>query len=68
MARISFGGCAPNIAYGLSMLGIESIPLSSAGRNFRDRYRDHLVEAGVNVDYIAIDEDSENSASCLMIQ
>ena len=65
--QTSFGGCAPNIAYGLAMLNVNAVPLSSAGRNFRDRYEAHLVESGVNVDYIAIDEDAENSASCLMI-
>lgn len=65
--QTSFGGCAPNIAYGLAMLKVAAIPLSSAGRNFRDRYADHLLSSGVNIDYIAIDDDAENSASCLMI-
>jgi adenosine kinase len=65
--RSSFGGCAPNIAYGLNLLGINAIPLSSAGRNFLDRYQAHLESLGVNTHYIAVDEDTEHSATCLML-
>lgn len=65
--KTSFGGCAPNIAYGLHLLGINAIPLSSAGRNFRDRYLAHLNDIGINTDFITIDDDVENCASCLMI-
>lgn len=65
--KTSFGGCAPNIAYGLHQLGISAIPLSSAGRNFRDRYLAHLNDIGINTDFITIDDDVENCASCLMI-
>ncbi|MBT4162236.1 MAG: carbohydrate kinase family protein [Gammaproteobacteria bacterium] len=65
--QTSFGGCAPNIAWGLTQLGITAIPLSSAGRNFRDRYLDHLVAHGIDTSYIAINDDSDNCASCMMI-
>lgn len=65
--KTSFGGCAPNIAYGLHQLGINALPLSSAGRNFRDRYLAHLNDIGLNTDFITIDDDVENCASCLMI-
>ena len=65
--KTSFGGCAPNIAYGLHQLGISAIPLSSAGRDFRDHYLPHLQRLGINVDYIAIDDDEEHSASCMML-
>ncbi|MDA0978168.1 MAG: carbohydrate kinase family protein [Proteobacteria bacterium] len=65
--QTSFGGCAPNIAYGLTRLGVPVIPLSSAGRNFRDRYQAHLESAGISTDYIAIDESVENCASCMMV-
>lgn len=65
--KTSFGGCAPNIAYGLHQLGVNVIPLSSAGRNFRDRYQPYLAELGINVDYIEVDEDQEQSASCMML-
>ena len=53
--RTSFGGCAPNIAHGLTQLGINAIPLSSAGRNFVDQYRGHLIDLGINIDFIAVD-------------
>jgi adenosine kinase len=48
--RTSFGGCAPNIAHGLTQLGIDAIPLSSAGRNFVDQYKAHLINLGINID------------------
>ena len=65
--RTSFGGCAPNIAHGLTQLGINAIPLSSAGRNFVDQYRGHLIDLGINIDFIAVDEDVASCASCMMI-
>ena len=65
--KSSFGGCAPNIAYGLHQLGVNVIPLSSAGRNFRDRYLPHMKQLGINVDHITIDDSIEHSASCMMI-
>ncbi len=65
--RSSFGGCAPNIAYGLKQLGIEGIPLSSAGRNFRDHYQAHLEAHDIDTRFICIDEDVAYCASCLMI-
>jgi len=65
--KTSFGGCAPNIAFGLNLLNIPAIPLSSAGRNFYDRYEAHLQSCGVNTDYITVDEEVESCATCLMI-
>ncbi|MBL6688763.1 MAG: carbohydrate kinase family protein [Pseudomonadales bacterium] len=65
--RTSFGGCAPNIAYGLNLLGIKGIPLSSAGRNFRDHYEAHLTSNGIDTRFIFIDDDVAYCASCLMI-
>ncbi len=65
--RTSFGGCAPNIAHGLTQLGVDAIPLSSAGRNFVDQYRQHLINLGINIDYITVDDAVANCASCLMI-
>ena len=62
-----FGGCALNIAWGLSQLSVESIPLSSAGRNFKDGYESHLRRHNIDTRYIAIDETAENCATCLMI-
>lgn len=65
--RSSLGGCAPNIAYGLKLLGINGVPLSSAGRDFRDRYEAHLVTEGIDTRFICVDEDVPHCASCLMI-
>lgn len=65
--KTSFGGCAPNIAYGLHALGARVVPLSSAGRNFRDRYQAHLEALGIETRYIWVDDDVENCATCLMI-
>lgn len=65
--RTSFGGCAPNIAHGLTQLGIDAIPLSSAGRNFVDQYKAHLINLGLNIDFIAVADDVANCASCMMI-
>ena len=63
----SFGGCAPNIAWGLAQLAVKSIPLSSAGRNFKDRYESHLRRHNIDTRYIAIDDTIENCATCLII-
>ena len=63
----SFGGCAPNIAWGLAQLSVKSIPLSSAGRNFRDQYESHLNRHNIDTRYIAVDDTTENCATCLMI-
>ena len=65
--RTSFGGCAPNIAHGLTQLGIDAIPLSSAGRDFTDHYRAHLIHLGINIDFIAVADNVANCASCMMI-
>ena len=65
--KTSFGGCAPNIAWGLHQLGVNVIPLSSAGRNFRDRYEPHLRANGINTEYITVDESVEHCASCMML-
>ena len=65
--RTSFGGCAPNIAHGLTQLGIDAIPLSSAGRNFVDQYKAHLINLGINIDFIAVADDVSSCACCMMI-
>lgn len=65
--RTSFGGCAPNIAYGLHLLGVEAIPLSSAGKDFRLQYESHLKQLGICTDYIYVDESVPHSATCLML-
>jgi adenosine kinase len=51
--RREFGGCAANIAYGLSLLGDRGIPMAAAGHDFAP-YRDRLAALGVAVDYIKV--------------
>ncbi len=65
--RTSFGGCAPNIAYGLNRLGVDAIPLSSAGQDFQLAYQPHLASLGISTDYIYVDESVPHSATCLML-
>jgi adenosine kinase len=65
--RQSFGGCGMNIIYGLKKLGVDCVPLSAAGTNFYDHYRDHLLELGVNIDYIAVDDDYSQCATAIVL-
>src|ERR1022692_4272914 len=46
--RREFGGCAANIAYGLSLLGDRGIPMAAAGHDFAP-YRERLEALGVPV-------------------
>lgn len=65
--RTSFGGCGMNITYGLSKLGVDCIPLTSAGLNFEDHYRQHLTELGVRTDYIVVDPAYEQCATAIVL-
>lgn len=65
--RSSFGGCGINIAYGLKKLGVDCIPLSAAGKNFRDHYEDHLLALGINIDHIVVDESFPQCATAVVI-
>lgn len=65
--RSSFGGCGMNIVYGLTRLNVESIPLTAAGVNFYDHYRDHLQALGVDLEYIAVDSDYSQCATAIVI-
>lgn len=47
----NFGGCAGNIAYNLSLLGVQSAILSSAGKDFSD-YKKFLDKNKINTSYI----------------
>lgn len=55
--QFSYGGCGMNIAWGLSQLGIDVVPLGVAGRDFRDGYEAHLHRHGVSTRGIVVDED-----------
>ena len=54
--RREYGGCAANIAYGLSLLGDHGIPMAAAGHDFGP-YRDRLQRLGVSVQHITVIDD-----------
>ena len=50
------GGCAPNIAYGLALLGERPLLFATAGHDATE-YRDALAAAGVDVSGLALQPD-----------
>lgn len=53
----NFGGVAGNIAYNLSLLGFHPMIFASSGEKDFDLYRLHLLENGVNIDYVNVVND-----------
>ena len=50
----SFGGCSPNIAYNLAMLGVDSYPVMRVGNDFEcTGYKEYLANGGVNLKYVS---------------
>ncbi|MGA0839805.1 MAG: PfkB family carbohydrate kinase [Pseudomonadales bacterium] len=49
-----FGGCAMNVAYTLTGLGLEPIALAYVGEDFAPTYADHLKAAGVRTDALIL--------------
>ena len=54
--RKVYGGCAPNIAYSLALLGERPRLMATAGRDARE-YRDWLAENGVDTSSLRICDD-----------
>lgn len=50
------GGCAPNIAYGLALLGEKPALFATAGKDAAE-YRDRLGREGIDVSGLALQED-----------
>jgi len=50
------GGCGPNIAYGLALLGERPALLATAGRD-AEEYREKLAHEGVDVSWLRIEPD-----------
>src|ERR1700693_5980937 len=50
------GGCGPNIAYGLALLGERPVLLATAGSDAAD-YRDRLGREGVDVSRLRLEPD-----------
>jgi len=55
--RREFGGCAANIAYGLSLLGDRGIAMATAGTDFAP-YRERMVSQGLPVEHIRLVENT----------
>jgi adenosine kinase len=53
--RREFGGCAANIAYGLTLLGDRGIPMATAGHDFAP-YRERMLADGIPVDHVKVVE------------
>jgi adenosine kinase len=50
------GGCGPNIAYGLALLGERPLLLATAGKDAED-YREKLARDGVDVSWLRLEPD-----------
>jgi adenosine kinase len=53
--RREFGGCAANIAYGLSLLGDRGIAMATAGDDFAP-YRERMLSQGLPLEHIKVVE------------
>jgi len=62
--RIQRGGCAPNIAYNLALLGERPTVMATVGKDFAD-YRLWLEKAGVDTSAMVEIED-EFTSSCFI--
>jgi adenosine kinase len=51
--RREYGGCAANIAYGLTLLGDAALPMATAGHDFGP-YRDRMISKGISVEHIKV--------------
>jgi len=49
-----FGGCGPNVAYNLALLGLRPALFSVAGSDFERAYRPHLERAGVDLRLVQV--------------
>lgn len=59
--RVQKGGCAGNIAYGLSLLGERCRILAAAGNDFGE-YREYLEELGVDLSAVEVVHDQPTAA------
>jgi adenosine kinase len=50
------GGCGPNIAYGLALLGERAVLLATAGKD-AEEYREKLAREGVDVSWLKLETD-----------
>ena len=60
-----FGGCGGNIAYSLSLLGMEPLLYGVAGSDFDD-YSEKLVNDGVDVDFVGRDSEKLSATAYIL--
>lgn len=65
---VFFGGCAPNIAYNLSRLGVDAFPVMRVGRDFASTgYQQFLRQGKVRLDYVTEVADAV-TAFCYLLE
>lgn len=60
-----FGGCAPNIAYTMHLLGENPVILGVAGNDF-DKYKDWLSRNHLSTECVIIEENSPTAAAFIL--
>jgi len=65
--RTSFGGCGMNITYGLHAMGVDVLPLTSAGKNYSDQYEGYLQSLGIDTRYICVDDSFSQCATAFIV-
>ncbi len=60
-----YGGCAPNIAYTLNLLGEKPLILGVAGNDFEE-YKNWLISNHISTEYIQIDDANPTAAAYIL--
>lgn len=55
--RREYGGCAANIAYGLTLLGDRALPMATVGHDFGP-YRERMVQQGISLEHVKVIEEA----------
>lgn len=63
--ELNFGGCAPNIAYSLSLLGDQAAIVGVVGNDFEE-YKKLLNKNNINTDFVDIDEKNVTAAAYIL--
>src|SRR5690606_126041 len=63
--KVFYGGCGANIAFNLSLLGVDTDLYGVLGKDSSD-YIDHLNSCNITTSHIAIDENSSSSAAFIL--
>lgn len=63
--KMDFGGCSPNIAYGIKLLGGNPLIYGAAGTDF-DEYEERLVNFGIGTKYIGQSKDELTASAHIL--